>query len=79
MCNVELHLVEKDGNGKKIFLRFSGSELIIGEKSATIKYRSVRTKKITYARFPLEIINAIMIKTHLYLSTSETELLKESK
>ena len=72
MYNVELHLVEKDGNGKKVFLRFSGSELIIGEKTATIKYRSIRTKKMTYARFPLEIINAIAIKTHIYL-------LKESK
>lgn len=67
MHNVELHLVEKDENGKKIFLRFSGSELIIGEKTATIKYRSIRTKKIAYARFPLEIINAIIIKTHIYL------------
>ena len=72
MYNVELHLVEKDENGKKVFLRFSGSELIIGEKTATIKYRSIRTKKMTYARFPLEIINAIAIKTHIYL-------LKESK
>lgn len=73
MNNVELHLVEKDENGKRFFYRFSGSELIIGEKTATIKYRSVRTQKIRYARFPLKNINAIAIKTQIYSLPSETE------